>query len=233
MTQSSALVVEDDPKTAEVIRRYLESDGFAVRIASDGNEALNVARLQTPDVVLLDVMVPQVDGITVCRRLRAESDVAILMVTARTNEMDVLDALSNGADDYVTKPFRGRELVARVRAVLRRTRLNGVATDRVLTFGPLEVDPRRHEARRDGLVLELTRKEFKVLHVLAANAGRAFTRADLVEAAFGMDYEGLDRSVDVHVRNIRKKIEVDPERPEYLHTLYGVGYRFQEKRHDA
>ena len=233
MTQTSALVVEDDPKTAEVIRRYLESDGFAVRVAFDGNEALLAARQHTPDVVLLDVMLPHVDGMTVCRRIRAESDVAILMVTARTNEMDVLDALSNGADDYVTKPFRGRELVARVRAVLRRTRLNGQPAERVLSFGPLEIDPRRHEARRDGRVVDLTRKEFRVLHILAANAGKAFTRAELVEAAFGMDYEGLDRSVDVHVRNIRKKLEIDPERPELVHTLYGVGYRFQEKRHDS
>jgi DNA-binding response OmpR family regulator len=145
--------------------------------------------------------------------------------------MDVLDALSNGADDYVTKPFRGRELVARVRAVLRRTRANGKPGERELRFGALEIDPRRHEARLNGVALDLTRKEFQVLWTLASNAGRAFSRADLVESAFGMDYEGLDRSVDVHVRNIRKKIESDPENPEYLHTLYGVGYRFQEKPH--
>ncbi len=231
MSQSSALVVEDDPRTAEVIRRYLESDGFAVRVAVDGNAALLAARQHEPDVVLLDVMVPQVDGLTVCRRLRAESDVAILMVTARTNEMDVLDALSNGADDYVTKPFRGRELVARVRAVLRRTRANGHALERALEFGALHIDPRRHEATLGEAVLDLTRKEFRVLWVLASNAGKAFSRAELVEAAFGIDYEGLERSVDVHVRNIRKKLERDPDQPEYLHTLYGVGYRFQEKRH--
>jgi DNA-binding response OmpR family regulator len=230
MAQASALVVEDDPKTAEVIRRYLESDGFAVRVAPDGNQALAAARQQLPDVVLLDVMVPQVDGLTVCRRIRAESDVAILMVTARTNEMDVLDALSNGADDYVTKPFRGRELVARVRAVLRRTRGGGTA-ERELVFSELVIDPHRHEARLRGEVVDLTRKEFQVLFALASNAGRAFTRADLVESAFGMDYEGLERSVDVHVRNIRRKLERDAENPEYLHTLYGIGYRFQEKRH--
>jgi DNA-binding response OmpR family regulator len=231
MTQSSALVVEDDPRTAEVIRRYLESDGFTVRIASDGNEALVEARLHAPDVVLLDVMIPQIDGLTVCRRIRADSDVAILMVTARTNEMDVLDALSNGADDYVTKPFRGRELVARVRAVLRRTRLNGAKSDRSLGFGPLTIDPRRREARLNGRAVDLTRKEFLVLHTLAASAGKAFSRSELVEAAFGMDYEGLERSVDVHVCNIRKKIERDADAPEYIHTLYGVGYRFQEKPH--
>ncbi|MEO8540161.1 MAG: response regulator transcription factor [bacterium] len=233
MTQSSALVVEDDPRTAEVIRRYLESDGFTVRVAIDGQEALTAARLHEPDVILLDVMVPQIDGITVCRRIRAESDVAILMVTARTNELDILDALSNGADDYVTKPFRGRELVARVRAVLRRTRLVSGKSERPLEFGPLTIDPRRHEARIEGSVVDLTRKEFLVLHTLAANAGKAFTRGELVEAAFGMDYEGLERSVDVHVRNIRKKIERDPEAPDYLHTLYGVGYRFQERIHVA
>jgi len=231
LSQTFALVVEDDPKTAEVIRRYLESDGFAVHVAVDGSAALIAARQQPPDVVLLDVMVPQVDGITVCRRLRAESDVAILMVTARTNEMDVLDALSNGADDYVTKPFRGRELVARVRAVLRRTRASGKPAERELVFGELAIDPRRHEVRLGGKVLDLTRKEFRVLWTLASNPGKAFSRADLVEGAFGMDYEGLERSVDVHVRNIRKKIEADADQPEYLHTLYGVGYRFQEKRH--
>lgn len=226
---SSALVVEDDPRTAEVIRRYLESDGFQVQVEVDGNSALLAARGGTHDVILLDVMVPHVDGLTVCRRIRAESDVAILMVTARTNEMDVLDALANGADDYVTKPFRGRELVARVRAVLRRTR-NSSSAERTLTFGDLEVDPRRREARILGSVVDLTRKEFEVLHTLAASAGKAFTRSELVEAAFGLDYDGLERSVDVHVRNIRRKIERDPERPRYLHTLYGVGYRFQEKR---
>ncbi len=228
MSMSFALVVEDDPRTAEVIRRYLESDGFRVQVESDGNAALLAARGGGHDVILLDVMVPQVDGLTVCRRIRAESDVAILMVTARTNEMDVLDALANGADDYVTKPFRGRELVARVRAVLRRTRANA-ATERVLTFGHLQIDPRRREAHLAGRPVELTRKEFDVLHTLAANSGKAFTRSQLVEAAFGIEYEGLERSVDVHVRNIRRKIEHDPERPDYLHTLYGVGYRFQEK----
>ncbi len=233
MTHSSALVVEDDPRTAEVIRRYLESDGFSVRTAADGHQALLAARQFEPDVVLLDVMVPQIDGLTVCRRLRSESDVAILMVTARTNEMDVLDALANGADDYVTKPFRGRELVARVRAVLRRTRINSGKAERALTFGALTIDPRSHEARLDGAVLDLTRKEFQVLHTLAVNAGKAFTRGELVEAAFGIDYDGLERSVDVHVRNIRRKIERDPDAPEFLHTLYGVGYRFQGRSHVA
>lgn len=229
MSVSSALVVEDDPRTAEVIRRYLESDGFRVQVEADGNAALLAARGGTHDVVLLDVMVPQVDGLTVCRRIRAESDVAILMVTARTNEMDVLDALANGADDYVTKPFRGRELVARVRAVLRRTRISSNPL-RSLVFGDLQIDPRRREARLEGRLVDLTRKEFDVLHTLAAASGKAFTRSELVEAAFGIDYDGLERSVDVHVRNIRRKIERDPDRPEYVHTLYGVGYRFQEKR---
>jgi len=223
-----ALVVEDDPRTSEIIQRYLERGGFTVTTATTGTQAIARARSDMPDVVLLDVMIPEVDGIEVCRLLRAGSDVAIIMVTARTQEADVLEALGCGADDYVAKPFRGRELSARVRAVLRRTRRDGTQAGRMLEFGSLQVDPYRHEARRDGRAVDLTRKEFQVLYALASNPGRAFTRSELVEAAFGYEYEGLDRSVDVHVRNIRRKLGDDSGSPAQLQTLYGVGYRFVE-----
>jgi DNA-binding response OmpR family regulator len=223
------LVVEDDPKTAELIRLYLDRDGYPVMVARNGREGLEFARRQPIALVLLDVMLPEMDGFDVCRLLRQESDVAIILVTARTTEVDTLRALDLGADDYVTKPFRPRELVARVRAVLRRKGVNGHASEtRVMQFKDLTIDERRHEVRLCGRDAAVTRKEFQLLVTMANEPGKAFTRLELVEQAFGFNYEGLERTVDAHIRNLRKKIERDAGRPVYIETVYGLGYRFAE-----
>jgi DNA-binding response OmpR family regulator len=222
------LVVDDDKKAAELVRLYLERDGYRVLLAHDGMEALEVARKKGPDLVVLDLMLPLVDGLDVCRILRGESKVPIIMLTARTTEGDKLDGLGIGADDYVTKPFSPRELVARVRAVLRRTGDEVEAPS--ASYGDLMVDFARHEVRLRGAPVHLTPKEFKLLATLAREPGRAFARLELLERVFGYDYEGLERTLDVHVMNLRKKIEADPTRPAYVVTVYGVGYKFGEGR---
>jgi DNA-binding response OmpR family regulator len=189
-----------------------------------------MARRNNLGLVLLDVMMPEMDGFEVCRILREESDVGIILVTARADEADTLRALDMGADDYVTKPFRPRELVARVRAVLRRKGTNELVEDCEFTFGPLTIDGRRHEVRVDGRDARVTRKVFQLLVTMAREAGKAFSRLELLEKAFGYNYEGLERTIDAHVRNLRKKIERDAERPVFIETVYGVGYRFAEFR---
>jgi DNA-binding response OmpR family regulator len=221
------LVVEDDAKTAELIRLYLDRDGYPVTVARNGREGLEMARRHSIALVLLDLMMPEIDGLEVCRRLRDESDVGIILVTARTDEMGTLLALDLGADDYVTKPFRPRELVARVRAVLRRKNPE-TAGPFELRFGELVIDGRRHEVRVSDRNTGVTRKEFQLLHVLASEPGKAFTRLELLETAFGFNYEGLERTIDAHIRNLRKKIEPDPDKPVYIETVYGLGYRFAE-----
>jgi DNA-binding response OmpR family regulator len=230
------LVVDDDHKTAELVRLYLEREGYRVRLAGDGQAALDLARRHPPALVVLDLMLPRVDGLDVCFRLRAASGVPVIMLTARSAEEDRLLGLELGADDYVVKPFSPRELVARVRAVLRRTA--GVADDRppagdreVLRFGEAVVDFRRYEATRAGRAVHLTATEFRLLRVLSATPGRAFSRAELVQHALGMDYDGLERTVDVHVMNLRKKLEADPRRPAHLVTVLGVGYKLLEEPH--
>ncbi len=227
------LVVEDDPKTAELIRLYLDREGYPVMVAKNGREALDLARRHRVEIVLLDVMLPEMDGMDVCRVLRGESDVGIILVTARTDEATTLLALDLGADDYVTKPFRPRELVARVRAVLRRRGGPEEPSAQLLDFGDLVIDKRRHEVRLCGCDTGLTPKEFQLLLTLANEAGKAFTRLELVEQAFGFTYEGLERTIDAHIRNLRKKIEPAASSPQYIETVYGVGYRFKEMRAHA
>ncbi len=224
------LIVEDDSKTAELIRLYLDRDGYPVTVARNGREGLELARRNNLGLVLLDVMMPELDGLEVCRILREESDVGIILVTARADEVDTLRALDYGADDYVTKPFRPRELVARVRAVLRRKGANELPEVCELAFGNLAIDGRRHEVRIEGLDARVTRKEFQLLVTMAKEPGKAFSRLELLEKAFGYNYEGLERTLDAHIRNLRKKIERDAERPTYIETVYGVGYRFAEHR---
>ena len=228
------LVVEDDPKTAELIRLYLDRDGYPVMVARNGREGLEFAKRHPIGLVLLDVMLPEMDGFDVCRLLRQESDMGIILVTARTEEADTLRALDLGADDYVTKPFRPRELVARVRAVLRRKAANGHPPEaRVLQFKDLVIDERRHEVRLGDRDTGVTKKEFQLLVTLASEPGKAFSRLELVESAFGFNYEGLERTVDAHIRNLRKKIERDSARPVYIETVYGLGYRFAEHLNGA
>jgi len=225
------LVAEDDRKQAEVIRRYLEREGYSVIVVHDGRAAIDEARRRRPDLAVLDVMMPNVDGLDACRVLRADGNMPIILLTARSTEEDILLGLDLGADDYVTKPFSPRELVARVRTVLRRARpdLGGDRLGAARCIGELELDPVRHLVRMRGAAVECTPAEFKILDRMTAEPGRAFTRQRLIEDAFGFDHYALDRTVDVHILNLRKKIEVDPSVPEYLLTVYGVGYKLNDE----
>ncbi len=225
------LVVDDDPKTVDLLRLYLERDGYQVLVAYDGRQALDLARGRRPDLLLLDLMLPAVDGLDVCRILRAESRVPLIILTARATEADTLLGLDLGADDYIAKPFSPREVLARVRAVLRRVGEEREKGPSEARFGELVVDFFSHAARLRGAPLHLTPKEFKLLELLTKSPGRAFSRLELLEQVFGFDYEGFERTVDVHIMNLRKKIELDPARPAYIQTVYGVGYKFAEDQH--
>ncbi|MEH1123924.1 response regulator transcription factor [Micromonospora sp. CPCC 206061] len=222
------LVAEDDPKQANLVRVYLERDGHSVLLVGDGRAALEQARSRRPDLVVLDVMMPVVDGMDVCRILRSESKVPILLLTARSTEDDLLLGLDVGADDYITKPYSPRELTARVRALLRRAGTVTAGTQAVLRVGELEIDTGRFEVRVAGRPIVLTAKEFGILEVLAAEPGRVFTRAQIIDRAFGFDHYVLERTVDAHVMNLRRKIEADAAEPRYVQTVYGRGYRLAE-----
>ena len=220
------LIVDDDAKTVASVRLYLEHAGFAVVAAHDGPAALARARqAPAPDLIVLDLMLPGLDGLEVCRLLRAESAVPIIMLTARSTEEDRLEGLDLGADDYVIKPFSPRELAARVRAVLRR--VPGAGDGPPLEVGSLTIDTVRHQVRVRGRETALTPREFRLLEVMARAPGRAFTRAELVERAFGADSEALDRTIDAHVVNLRRKLESDPGRPTLIETVFGIGYRLR------
>jgi two-component system alkaline phosphatase synthesis response regulator PhoP len=224
---ATVLVVDDEPNIVGLVRSYLEQEGFRVLAADDGATALDLVRAEQPEVVVLDVMLPVLDGVEVCRRLRAFSDAYVVMLTARAAEVDRIVGLAVGADDYVTKPFSPRELVARVKAMLRRPRTGGgpTAAPPALRFGDLVVDEARHEATRSGRVVPLTHREFALLAALASQPGRVFTRDQLLERVWGDAYYD-DHVVDVHVGNLRKKIEDDAGAPRFVETVRGVGYRF-------
>ncbi|KRV47524.1 two-component system response regulator [Wenjunlia vitaminophila] len=217
------LVAEDDVKQARLIRIYLEREGNEVQVVADGRSAIDRARSSRPDLVVLDVMMPNVDGLDVCRVLRAESQVPILLLTARTTEEDMLLGLDLGADDYMTKPYSPRELTARVRALLRRARALARTEPTVLTVHDLRIDTARYEVRVAGEPVALTGKEFAILTVLAGEPGRVFTRAQIIDRVFGFDQNVLERTVDAHVMNLRRKLERG--RPRYVETVYGRGYR--------
>ncbi len=221
------LVVDDDAKTVELVKLYLNRDGYKVLVAYDGVEALRLARESHPDLIVLDLMLPGRDGLEVCRTLRSESDVPIIMLTARTTEEDKLRGLDLGADDYITKPFSPKELAARIRAVLRRLpeeTLQRGPTE--INYGELSLNFLRHEALLAGRPLPLTPVEFKLLGVLVKESGRVFSRERLIEGVFGYDFEGFDRTIDVHILNLRHKLEADPSYPRYIKTVYGAGYKF-------
>ena len=222
------LVADDDPKHAHLIRLFLERDGHQVLTVGDGRAALDQARARRPDVLILDIMMPLVDGLDVCRILRAESNVAILLVTARSSENDMLLGLDIGADDYLTKPVSPRELTARVRALLRRTRAGGPPSA-TLRVGGLEIDSDRYEVRVDGVAVNLTAKEFGIVELLAGEPGRVFTRGQIIDKTFGFEHDVSERTVDAHVVNLRRKIEADPADPWYVQTVYGRGYRMAER----
>jgi DNA-binding response OmpR family regulator len=229
----TALVVDDDPKTVELITLYMEREGFTVVSAYDGRRALELARQHRPDLIVLDLMLPHVDGLDITRILRRDSQVPVIMLTARTTEHDMLLGLDLGADDYVTKPFSPRALMARVRAVMRRVRPASETTPTLLRYRELVISFASREVRRDGELVRLTPKEYGLLEVMARSPGRAFARAELLRHVFGADYEGLDRTVDVHVMNLRRKIEPDPANPRYVLTVYGYGYKFGEETEDG
>jgi DNA-binding response OmpR family regulator len=219
------LVVDDEARIAKLVRDYLERAGFGVLTARDGGMALTLARRERPDLIILDLMLPGVDGLDVCRRLRQESGVPIIMLTARVEEADRVVGLELGADDYVTKPFSPRELVARVRATLRRAE-GQVGPATVIRAGDVELDTAALTATVADEPVDLTATEFHLLATLARQPGRIFSREQLLEAVHGVAFEGYDRSIDSHVKNIRRKIEPDPRQPRYIQTVYGVGYRF-------
>ena len=220
------LVVDDEPKIVQLVRDYLERAGFAVSTARDGREALMRARQERPDLILLDLGLPELDGLEVTRRLRRDSGVPIIMLTARDDETDKVIGLELGADDYVTKPFSPRELAARVRAVLRRHA--GDAQADVVHAGDLILDVPRIRAEVAGRVVTLTATEFQLLIAMARQPGRVFTRSQLLDAIHGVAFESYERAIDAHVKNIRRKIEPDPRAPRYLLTVYGVGYRLTD-----
>lgn len=221
------LVVEDDRKTSDIVRLYLEHDGYQVIAAYDSIEGLALAREEKPDLIVLDLLLPGVSGLEVCKILRSESGVPVIMLTALSTEQVKLEGLELGADDYVTKPFSPRELTARVRAVLRRT------TEDSLYIGPseiewddLKIEFTRHNVTVRGQEAHLTPTEFRILATLAREQGRVFSRSQLVDRVLGNDFEGLERTVDVHILNLRRKIESDSNRPHYVITVYGMGYKF-------
>jgi DNA-binding response OmpR family regulator len=225
--RKQVLVVEDDIKTADILKIYLEKDGYDVVTVHDGREGLNAARNSPPDLIVLDLLLPGLSGLEVCRTLRSESDIPIIMLTALSTEQNKLAGLDLGADDYVTKPFSPRELVARVRAVLRRTVSESARPDSpTLNYGDMSVNLEQCTVHLKGQEIRMTPTEFRILSVLVREPGRVFNRTQLVEKALGYDYDGMDRTVDVHILNLRRKIEQDPNRPEYIRTVYGMGYKF-------
>jgi DNA-binding response OmpR family regulator len=231
MSGKKVLVVDDDVKTVELVKLYLNRDGYRVLTAYNGNDALQLARGNHPDLIVLDLMLPGISGLDVCRILRKESDVPIIMLTALTTDEDRLTGLDLGADDYVTKPFSPRELAARVRAVLRR--LPGERGPDKIVHGALTVNFLKHEAFLEGKSLGLTPVEFKVLGALIKEPGRVFSRAQIIEKALGHDFDGFDRTIDVHILKLRRKLEKDPRHPKMIKTVYGAGYKLLEQDGDA
>jgi two-component system alkaline phosphatase synthesis response regulator PhoP len=221
------LVVDDEPRITEIARDYLERAGFRVTTAENGADAIAMVRLRRPDLIVLDLGLPRVDGLEVTRTLRKQSNVPIIMLTARVDERDKLAGLELGADDYVTKPFSPKELVARVRAVFRRVDAPPVRGD-IVSAGDVTLDKARMQASVGGRAVDLTATEFALVAALASQPGRVFTRAQLLDAIRGVEVESFDRAIDAHVKNVRRKLEPDPRNPRYVLTVYGVGYKFAD-----
>ena len=228
----TVLVVEDEESFVDALQVGLKREGFRVEVARDGKEALDIFDVVQPDLVLLDVMLPKISGIDVCRQLRKRSQVPIIMVTAKAAEIDTVVGLEVGADDYITKPYRLRELVARMRAVLRRAPLDraGELTEDALTVGDVSLDPDQHEVVIRGESVSLPLKEFELLHLLLANAGRVLPRETLIDRVWGSDYVGDTKTLDVHVKRLRAKIEEDPSSPTKIVTIRGLGYKYERPR---
>jgi two-component system OmpR family response regulator len=226
------LVVEDDRKIANVVKVYLQEAGYRVIHTEKGREAIDIALRERPLAVLLDLMLPDVSGEEVCQELKEIEDFPVIMLTSKYSEEERVAGFALGADDYVVKPFSPRELVYRVKAVLRRAQKAEAASEEPLSFngGALLVDGQTYEVKLEGTPVKVTGTELKVLYALAASPGKVFTREELVDRALGYQFEGYERSIDAHIKNIRHKIESDPRNPTYIHTVYGVGYRFAGRR---
>jgi len=221
------LVVDDEKRIVEILQAYLERDGYQVIAAYDGRSALELARSNSPDLIILDLMLPEVSGWDVCRELRRESDVPIIMLTARDDTTDKIVGLELGADDYVTKPFDPKEIISRARAVLRRSDVKTVSKS-TIKVGEIMIDTNKRLVRRGDRNIELTPIEFDLLRVMAENPGRVYSRMQLLDKVQGDAYEGYERTVDSHIKNLRKKLELNPEHPVYIITIYGVGYKLGE-----
>ena len=227
MSGEKILVVDDEEHIVELIKFNLETNGFKVISANDGNDALKLAKNEVPQLVLLDLMLPGMDGYDVCREIRRDQSIStmpVIMITAKGEELDKILGLELGADDYITKPFSVRELVARVKAVLRRTRVQYI--DKTFTFDNVNIDFQRHNIVKNDKKVELTLKEFELLQILITNKGRVMTRDFLLDKVWGYEYVGETRTVDVHIRHLRQKIENDDKNPKYIETIRGIGYRF-------
>lgn len=222
------LVVDDEDKILEVIKAYLEKENFKIYTAVDGEEAIEIFKRENIKLLVLDLMLPKISGEEVCRKIRAVSDVPIIMLTAKIEEDDKIEGLAMGADDYLTKPFSVRELVGRIRALLRRAYRNDNPLADYLVFnnGDLEIDIKKMKVKKKNKEIDITPYEFKVLVALLTNPGQVFTREQLVKKAFGIEYEGFDRTVDSYIKNIRHKIEDDTRNPKYISSVYGIGYKF-------
>jgi DNA-binding response OmpR family regulator len=230
MPQYSVLIVDDDVKLVALLKTYFEKDGFLTLTANDGLDALQMVREKQPDIMVLDLMLPGLDGWDVCKRIRRDNDIPILMLTARDEESDRLIGLEIGADDYVTKPFSPKEVVARAKVILRRT-YREVIQKEPIKAGSLIIDLERHQVMNGEQLVDLTPTEFKLLEVLASNASKVFSRLQLVEQTQGYSFEGYERTIDAHIKNLRRKLAGNPKEPQYIQTVYGVGYKFTGDSH--
>ncbi len=226
--QRTVLIVEDDRNTANLVATYLQREGFVTLQEHDGEAGLQAARIEQPNLVVLDLMLPKIDGLEICRRLRAESQVPILMLTAREEEIDRVLGFSLGADDYVVKPFSPRELVERVKAILRRAQPLPESNSVILQHGSLQLDPGKHKVTRDQQPINLTSSEYKLLYTLMASPGRVFSRGELLRDFYQHEEAVVERVIDVHINKLRQKLEPDPAHPVFIETVRGFGYRFAE-----
>lgn len=223
----SVLLVDDDEKLVQLLKSYFEKEGFIIYTAYDGVTAIQIVREKNPSIMILDIMLPEMDGWDVCRKIRKDNEVPIIMLTARDEETDRLIGLEIGADDYVTKPFSPKEVVARAKVILRR--INRVAVQKTaFHIGDLYIDFEKHQVSKNAELIDITATEFKILELFATHAGRVFTRLQIVEQTQGDSFEGYDRTIDVHIKNLRRKLEENPKEPKYILTVYGVGYKFTE-----
>jgi two-component system alkaline phosphatase synthesis response regulator PhoP len=225
VAQYSVLIVDDDVKLVHLLQTYFVKEGYITYSANDGLDALQMVWERKPDIIVLDLMLPGLDGLNVCRRIRRENDIPIIMLTARDEESDRLVGLEIGADDYVTKPFSPKEVVARAKAILRRSNKEVVRSE-AIKAGTLIIDLERHQITNDGRIVDVTPTEFKIVELLAGNAGKVYSRLQIVEQIQGYSFEGYERTIDAHIKNLRRKIEINSREPQFIQTVYGIGYKF-------